>query len=85
MARPILTQTNGYPWTKLVVPSNGSMNHVGASVSSEASCRKEDSSPMNCKKNCSRVSGRKGMGGKMRTMWSGYADLSLSMMNSSHF
>lgn len=35
-----------YPWTKLVVPSTGSMIHVGLSVKMQACPLATDSSPM---------------------------------------
>ena len=48
IARPIQTHTKGNLCTKFVVPSSGSMIHVGASVRlSTEPCSAEDSSPMN--------------------------------------
>ena len=50
-ARPIEMQVNGNLWTKLVVPSMGSMIQVGLSVNSHFSPAATDSSPMKLKEN----------------------------------
>ena len=47
MERPIHTQVCGMLWTKLEVPSIGSMIHVGASVQFTVLPSAVDSSPMN--------------------------------------
>lgn len=58
-----------YPWTKLVVPSTGSMIHVGLSVKMQACPFATDSSPMKLQQRGGRGwSGVRGQGSGLRAL-----------------